>query len=129
MAEPSLSIVIAAWPNLAGLADCLEALTRQRDPSAEYIVVSSMSPPLELGTRFPWVSWGHAAPDCLIPHLWGMGMAMSRGGIIAITTAHFTPDLDWVKSIRQAHARWPGRAVGGRIEPPLGGGAVSWAIY
>ena len=129
MAEPSLSIVIAAWPNLTGMADCLESLTRQRDLSMECIVVSSISPPDELCRRFPWVCWSHAAAHCLIPQLWGQGMATSRGDIIAITTAHFTPAPNWVEAIRSAHARWHNCAVGGKIEGPREGSAVGWAIY
>jgi GT2 family glycosyltransferase len=129
MTEPSLSIVIAACPNLAGVADCLESLGRQRDHSMECVVVSSISPPKELCARFPWVRWSHAAADCLIPHLWGQGMARSRGDIIAITTAHFTPARDWVEAIRSAHARWQSCAVGGKIDGPRDGGAVGWAIY
>jgi hypothetical protein len=129
MAEPSLSIVIAAWPDLTGLEDCLEALCRQRDPSTECIVASTLAPPEQLVARFPWVCWSQAAPDGLIPHLWGLGMASARGDLLAITTAHFTPAPDWVRAIRSAQARWPGLAVGGRLEPPRGRSPVSWAIY
>jgi hypothetical protein len=127
--QPSVSIVIAAWPTLAGLEDCLEALCGQRDSSTECIVVSSVFPSQELRERFPWVCWSQAASNSLIPHLWGSGMAKSRGEIIAITTAHFTPAPDWIVALRQAHARWECWAVGGRIDPPRRGGPVSWAIY
>jgi hypothetical protein len=111
------------------LADCLEALRPQRDAAAEYHVVATLPAPADLSARFPWVIWNRAAPDCLIPHLWGLGMARSRGSIIAITTAHFAPAADWIQRIRSAHARRPSWAIGGRIDPPHGGGAVSWAIY
>jgi hypothetical protein len=127
--QPSLSVVIAAWPTVMGLEDCLEALAAQRDGSTECIVVSTVHPPQHLPPRFPWVCWHQGAPSALIPHLWGVGMAKSRGEIIAITTAHFTPAPDWIAAIRQAHARWECWAVGGRIDPPQRGGAVSWAIY
>jgi hypothetical protein len=127
--QPSLSVVIAAWPTLVGLEDCLEALCGQSDSSTECIVVSTVSPPQQLMTRFPWVCWSQAASDSLIPHLWGSGMARSLGDIVAITTAHFTPAPDWIGAIRQAHARWQCWAVGGRIDPPHGATAVSWAIY
>lgn len=129
MAEPFLSVVIAAGPNLEGLADCLEALDTQDDGSTEFLVSSTIRPSRHLVDRFPKVCWCEAAPDSHIPHLWGFGMARARGEVIAITTAHFRPAPDWVQAIRSAHARWHRPAIGGRIEPPRGGGAVSWAIY
>ena len=129
MPEPSVSIVIAAWPDLAGLADCLEALSGQRDSATECLVVATFPAPAEWSARFPWAVWNRADSGCLIPHLWGLGMTRSRGDIFAITTAHFTPAADWIQSIRSAHARQPSWAIGGRIEPPRGRGPVSWAIY
>jgi GT2 family glycosyltransferase len=127
--EPSLSIVIAAWPDLAGLADCLEALSRQRDAATECLVVATHPAPADLSARFPWIVWIRSEPDCLIPHLWGKGMTRARGDIIAITTAHFTPATDWIQRMRSAHARRPSWAIGGRIDPPRGRSPVSWAIY
>jgi hypothetical protein len=122
-------MVIAAWPDLAGLADCLEALSGQRDSATECLVIATLPVPAALRARFPWVVWIRTDPDRLIPHLWGLGMARAPGDIIAITTAHFTPAPDWIQRIRSAHARRSCAAIGGRIEPPRGGGAVSWAIY
>src|SRR5262249_5738346 len=114
MAEPVLSVVIAAWPNLTGLEECLDALRGQVDSGTDVLVASTVCPTLDLAARFSWVSWSQAAPDRLIPHLWGLGMAQARGQVLAITTAQFTPAPDWIQAIRSAHKRWPCWAIGGR---------------
>lgn len=129
MSEPTLSVVIAAWPDLAGLADSLEALAAQRDPDTEVLVASAAAPARELGARFSWVHWVEADPECLIPHLWGRGIARARGATIAITTAHFTASPGWIAAIRSAHRRLEAPAIGGPIEPPRHGGVVDWATY
>src|SRR5437016_3305976 len=127
--EPDLGIVIAAWPDAAGLAECLAALRPQLDPAVAVSVVTAADPPGDLKSSFPWVGWLPTDPDRLIPELWGMGMVRSRARVIAITTAHFTPAPDWVAAIRQTHARLDAPAIGGRIDPPSGKGPVAWATY
>jgi hypothetical protein len=129
MSEPIQSVVIAAWPDLAGLEECLAALAPQHDESTEILVVATREPSAELTMRFPRVRWFEAASDRLIPHLWGLGIAQSRGEVIAITTSHFIPAPDWVAVVRQAHARLEAPAIGGRIEPSRSGSAVDWATF
>jgi hypothetical protein len=121
-------VVIAAWPDLTGLAECLEALAPQRDDATEVIVVTLLPLGRELIARFPWVCWSQAELDRLIPHLWGQGMAWARGDVVAITTSHFTPATDWLAAIRQAHAHLAAPALGGPIEAPAGD-VVTWATY
>jgi hypothetical protein len=128
LSDLALSVVIAAWPDLVGLTECLESLGPQRDATTEVIVVRLVGQPHEQVERFPWVCWSEAAPDRLIPHLWGQGMAGARGGVVAITTSHFRPAADWIAAIRRAHARLAAPAIGGPIEAPTGG-ALIWATY
>jgi hypothetical protein len=129
VSEHILSVVVAAWPDTAGLAECLGALAPQQDAATEIVVVAAQEPPAELAGRFPRVRWLAAGPDRLIPHLWGLGVARSRGQVVAFTTAHFTPAPGWVAAVRQAHVRLEAPAIGGPIEPPRGGSAVDWATF
>src|SRR6266513_1705746 len=99
------SVVIAAWPNSEGLAECLDSLTPQQDAATEILVVGGASFPTEIRARFPSVRWLQGSPDMLVPHLWSIGMNNSRGRIVAITTARFVPARDWLKCIREAHER------------------------
>ena len=70
-----------------------------------------------------------SAPGALIPHLWQQGMDEAEGDVVAITTTHFVPAADWIAQIRAAHQRHSSPAIGGRVEPTRGGGAVDWATF
>lgn len=125
----SVSIIIAAWPDLAGLTECLESLATRRDEQTQVIVVSAAAWPTDLPNRFAWVHWLNAAPQLLIPHLWRLGMDKACGEVVAVTTSHFVPATDWVARMREAHDRLDSVGIGGPIDPPRGGGPVDWATY
>jgi glycosyltransferase involved in cell wall biosynthesis len=127
--EPDLSVVIAAWPNTRGLSSCLESLAAQRDDQVEVLVATSASADTKLEQRFNWVDWLYAPQRLWIPHLWSLGISKACGRIVAITTAHFVPDDDWIAQIRLAHARLDAAGIGGPIDPPRRGGPVEWATY
>jgi glycosyltransferase involved in cell wall biosynthesis len=127
--KPETSVVIAAWPDLKGLTQCLQSLAEQRDREEEVIVASPADFSEELRVRFPWVRWLQASPDRLIPHLWSKGIKNARGNVVAITTAHFVPASDWLQCIREAHNGFAAAGIGGAIDPPRGGTATDWATY
>jgi GT2 family glycosyltransferase len=129
MDEPSVSVVVAAWEDTAGLAECLESLAAQREDGTEVIVVCGAPSSAELKARFAGVTWLDAGRDLPIPRLWSLGMERAGKDVVALTTAHFTPASDWVPVIRRSHARLESPGIGGPIEPPLGGGLVDWATY
>lgn len=129
MGEPSLSVVVAAFGDAAGLTECLESLAAQRADGTEIIVVSSASCPDVVKDRFAGVSWLAASGDMPVPRLWGLGMERAAKDVVALTTAHFTPAPDWVAVIRRSHARLGSPAIGGPIEPPSDGNPVAWATY
>lgn len=124
---PDLSVIVAAWPDAAGLEDCLAALRSQLDTGTEVIVVHGGSPN-GMAERYPAVRWVSDSPG-LIPVLWAAGIRAARGEVVAITTSHFLPAPDWVASIRTAHARLESPAIGGAIDTPRGGTTVDWATY
>lgn len=128
MPERALSVVVAAWPDTAGLEQCLAALAPQRDGSTEVIVASS-APAEPFAQRFPWLQWVDAPADGLIPHLWSRGIAAANGHVVALTTAHFTPGDHWIAEIRAGHGRLASAAIGGAIDPPRDGTLVEWATY
>ncbi len=123
------SVVIAVWPDLNGLVECLESLASQRDAATEILVVSGACFSTEIRNRFSWVQWLQGSPGMLVPHLWSIGVNKSRGEIAAITTARFVPAPDWLKNIYEAHKRLASPGIGGAIDPPRGRSAKSWAIY
>jgi hypothetical protein len=126
---PRVSIVIAAWPDAAGLSNCLGSLEAQRDEQMQVIAALTIDPPAELVTRFDWVQWLDPVADALIPNLWSKGMVVASGEVVAIIIGHFVPASDWLAQIRQAHRRLDSAGIGGSIDPPRGGSAVDWATY
>ena len=123
-----LSIVVAVWKDAAGLDRCLGALLPQLDAECELIVVTGVEVPAPWRDE-PRVKWILEPDERLIPELWSRGMEEARGRHVAITTAHFEPAPDWVRSVRAAHARRGDAGISGPIEPPRGGTAKDWATY
>jgi hypothetical protein len=122
-----LSIVVAVWRDRAGLDRCLPAFLAQLDEMCELIVVAGVDPPAApLDSR---VRWLRVSADLLIPQLWSRGMQAAKGRHVAITTAHFEPAPEWVRTVRAAHARLGAAGIGGPIEAPRGGSAKDWASY
>ena len=128
-AEIDLSVVVAVWPDLNGTAECLRSLASQQESAIEVLLVGGEAFPIEMRSRFPSVRWFEGSPKMLVPHLWSIGIAASRGNIIALTTARFMPARDWLKNIYEAHRRLPSAGIGGAIDPPPEEDAKSWAIY
>lgn len=127
--SPTVSVLIAVWQETSGVSACLEALSPQRGLALEILVISNVEVPTAVRLRFPWAIWVQATRRELAPHLWERGIRQSAGEIIAITTAHFLPDREWLSTLRAAHARRIAPAVGGRIDPPVDGTARGWAAY
>lgn len=127
--DDGIAVVIAAWPDLKGLTECLDSLAAQQDAVTEVLVVSGASFPAEARIRFAWVRWLQSSPGMLVPHLWSIGINNARGKIVAITTARFVPARDWLKNIYEAHQRLASAGIGGAIDPPRRGTPSEWAIY
>lgn len=127
--DPTLSTVIAVWSEIDGVADGIRAFHDQADDQTELIVVANVDVPPEVIRVFPGVRWLRGPADALVPHLWALGMVAARGQIVAITTSRFTPAADWVRRIREAHARSDAIGIGGPIDPPRTTQAAAWATY
>lgn len=127
--DDAIAVVIAAWPDLNGLVECLESLASQQDAATEILVVSRECLPMEIRNRFSWIHWLQGLPGMLVPHLWSVGVNQARGKIVVITTARFVPARDWLKNISEAHQRLASAGIGGAIDPPRRGTSSEWAIY
>lgn len=124
-----MSVVVAAWPDPAGVEECLTALEPQRDPVRDEVwVVAAASGGAGRGAH-PWASWLEASPRLLVPQLWSLGIRAASRDVVALTTAHCVPAPGWLAALREGHARLAGPAIGGPIEPPRGGRPVDWATY
>lgn len=126
MSEPTVSVVVAAGLPGGGLPDCLAALGEQRAAILEVLVVSCA--PAEIREDHSWMRWVPAASDLLVPQLWSLGIAAAQGEVVALTTEHCEPAIDWVAQVRTAHARTKAPAIGGPVDPPRAG-LLAWATY
>jgi glycosyltransferase involved in cell wall biosynthesis len=128
---PKLSVVVGSNNARASIAECLSALVEQSPAGeVEIIVVDSSSDGSAdvVRERFPEVTLVEAPHLHFIPELWGVGVAMSKGELVAITTAHCGPAPDWVEEVTRAHAG-DYAGIGGAIENDPSAGLVDWAVY
>lgn len=129
--RPQVSVVVASHNARGNIEQCLKAVEAAgRDHHTEVIIVDNSSDGTAdyVATHFPRVALLRASPRHLIPRLWETGIRAASGDLVAITTADFIPDADWIGRIVAAH-RQPYAGVGGAIENEPEGGPVSWAIY
>ena len=118
---PTVSVVIASVNGASYLDLCLAALGRQRgDVPAEVVVADCCGPSTrELVAReYPAVRFLSFDRRLPIPELRAIGIAHSRGELVAVTEDHCIPAEDWFERIVAAH-RGPYAAVGGAVENVL----------
>lgn len=123
--EPDITVVIGSTGPDAALAQCLEALERQRT-RAEVVVIEAQPSGASVRARFPWARF-ESRPGALVPELWRDGIALARGRIVSLTIAQMIPASDWIDATIQAHERHD--AVGGAIDPGSDLRRVDWAEY
>lgn len=128
---PKLSVVVASQNAENSVSDCLRALESQSDNGNIEIVVidnSTDETAAIIKRDFPTVKLYAAEQAKLIPELWGIGISLSAGDCVALTTSHFVPAKSWTAEILKAHEQ-PHAGIGGAIENEAQLGMVSWAIY
>jgi hypothetical protein len=146
MGEPLLSVVVAIVSDTLGHADtahldpCLEALGRQPlEESTEVIVpfhpgVTGIN---ALKARHPKVNFlqvtnlkmysGRSGSREHHGELHARGIAVARGGVVALIEDHGRVTPDWSTRLLEAHAGAPA-AVGGAIENGIDR-PLNWAVY
>jgi hypothetical protein len=99
---PDLSVVLAAGGPLPRLKASVAALDRScRGVAAELIVVSDADPslPAPAAGGFSPVRMEHCPPRTLTPVLWGAGLRLSHGRVIAFTTDQLLVGPSWARSL------------------------------
>lgn len=126
----SLSIVVAVQYAQDNLAEMVERLRPSRHPNVEFLFCHTTADPdtprLVSGAENVSVLCGE--PGSLIPHLWRDGIRAARGPLVAVTTAHCLPALDWVERLLVADLT-ASAGIGGVIENDPASDAKGWAVY
>jgi hypothetical protein len=120
--EPKLSIVVAVKDGASNLAALLGAL-KERDGNTEVILCCAGPAACDDDvTQFSFPA------EALVPALWSEGILRARGSRVALTTAQFIPDSDWLERLHATDLRrWVG--VGGAIDNDPAALARNWAIF
>lgn len=132
--DPRLSCVVALQQARQPLASCLDSLRAQIDPDGavlELIVVdgSPGDAAARLAPRYPDVTFLRASTARSLPVLHGLGIAVARGDLVAITEAHCTFLPGWVATAIAAHAATDSPVIGGAVEPGERLRPLDWALY
>ena len=128
---PSLSVVIVTFAGGDAVRRPLESLARQCEPAEVDVVVAYETGIVDvapIATRFPFARWVAAPPGSSPARLRTLGVAASRGAIVACTEDHCTPAADWCARVVAAHATGV-HAVGGAIDVPATATPDAWAAY
>ena len=127
---PRLSVVIPVVVGVERLRDCLAALERQAGGHALEAVVpvdSRFDP--GFATAIPWVRVERFEGAKTSAELRALGIARTRGEVVALTEDHCLPAPDWCDAVLAAHAA-PHAAIGGAMEKEeRRDDAVGWALY
>jgi glycosyltransferase involved in cell wall biosynthesis len=129
--RPQVSVVIASVNGVSYLDACLAALARQRGGVRAEVVVADCcgDGARELVAReYPWVRLLSFAERRPVPELRAIGIAHSRGDVVAVTEDHCIPAEDWFERIVARH-RGPYAAVGGAVENAATERLVDWAVF
>ena len=119
---PSLSIIVAVKDGADNVPALLKAL-KERGSDTELILCCAGQPVAAADAIVLTF-----ADETLVPNLWSEGILRARGSRVALTTAQFVPDPQWLDRLRSADLeRWVG--IGGAIDNEPGASAKNWAIF
>jgi hypothetical protein len=129
---PVLSVVVVAFNTTALLERCLDSLERQTVRDGVEILVArpwdAPAPPNAVTARFRRARWVRDPGAQTVPQLRGLGIAESRGTIVALLEDDCVAPETWCAALLDAH-RGACVAVGGAVEPGDYAALLDWAMY
>ncbi len=126
-----ISVVIPSVSGLPVIAECLDALARQRGGvEAEVIVVDRCrnGTATMIAERFPWVDLLTRDEQQGIPQLRAAGIERATGEIVVITEDHCIAPDNWFEEILKAHDSGY-MVVGGAVENGSVRRITDWASF
>lgn len=128
---PSVSVVVASCRERELLETCLSSVLPQcRRIGAEVVVArpEDIGDLAALRREHPEVRFEAAPEGSDVPRLRAVGMAATRGDIVALTEDHCVPEEGWLRSLVEAHADG-GEVVGGAMDNARSARTVDWAAF
>ena len=126
-----VSVVVIGYSPPQLLSRCLAALAAQMaaHPEAEVLIVAHESHQGEslrsVRAEYAAFHWVDTPPLHNVARMRGLGIARSRGEVIAFIEGDCIPAADWIERASRTQAG----AVGGAVEPGDFRGGVDWAAY
>lgn len=130
--EIKASVVVIGYAPAHLLTRCLSALQVQQAGRTDTEVLVVAHPSHEgtalapLRTQFAEFEWLDPSPAHNVARMRGLGIARSKGPVIALLEGDCVPAPDWLSRLTQLT---PAAAVGGAVEPGSFRRAVDWAAY
>jgi glycosyltransferase involved in cell wall biosynthesis len=132
MAMFDVSVIIASVESARSIERCIESVCAALEGrSSEVIVVdASRDTSADIAER----DFGHAAvvircaPGTLTPELWAIGIRLSTGRVIALTTGHFEVGQAWVENLESA-LRAGHTGAAGRLDLADATSVTDWAVF
>jgi hypothetical protein len=126
-----VSVIIASVEAAQSIERCLESVRAAvAGRSSEVVVVdASRDASADIAERV--VGAAHVlrcAPGTLTPELWAVGIARSKGRVIALTTGHFVVGPTWTRSLESALQEGHVGAAG-RIDLGSETSVTDWAVF
>ena len=105
VSEPEVSVVLAIAGDAASMVSVFAALQQGcGDVSAELIVVTAGAARYEGLSLSPFTKTRveYCSAGTLTPVLWGTGLRLARGQVVAFTTEQMRVDRGWARALRDA---------------------------
>jgi hypothetical protein len=129
-AECDVSVVVAFDGAREQLEQRLIAIARACGPlRAEIILVSPAAAGLVLRTEFAVPLTSATVTSDLVPVMWGRGIAIARGAVVALTTTQFRPRETWLDALLRRFDDAKVAGVGGTIGLAPSTGMLGRAVY
>lgn len=133
--RPGLSVVVASLNDGAVLMRCVKALVAQADAAkVEILVVRDVErsdgfDKAVAESRFPDVRWIEGPPGCTVPRLRSLGIAASRGEVVALLEDDCLVQEGWCEVATSVTTQGQYVAVGGAVEPGPYTRTLDWGVY
>jgi hypothetical protein len=132
--HPLLTIIVVSFNDEPLLVRCLEALAAQAPvEGSETLVVrarrgTSETPSSPVRGMFRHVRFIEAPSECTVPRMRAIGIAESRGRVVALIEDDCVARADWAQAVVRAHLG-PDAAVGGAVEPGPYARGLDWCVF
>ncbi len=126
-----VSVIIASVESARSIRGCIESVRAALEGwNAEVLVVdASLDASADIAEReLGTAQVTRCASGTLTPELWAVGIARSKGRVIALTTGHFAVEPTWVASLEAALQEGQ-VGVAGRIDLAGETSVTDWAVF